>query len=1011
MANIRAVGMNTASAVYMNEAHDHRHVFTTTSGRALCIVRDEGDTDALYGDHTGAEKIFIFEADDTARSGWTQRAAISTGSTATQHSFITGAIFANDDLGILFRTNTGTVKYVKFTYATYALSAAETVFSFTGSEYIEDFDMTITDGNVPVVAALYHNTSTGLQQCHVKARRTSDSTWVNATTAIQMIAAGTGGKSYPCSAVSISSYGSNGTTRRLAFAWAGGTTSADQGVWLYTADLADSTGLISNLVNRWPMQFMGEVNAGIGWSQGRSVKIFRTTTPTAGRAGFTVGVQHNHVEATIGVYKAEMDTSNVYYEKTYATTVWLIGEHYDYGMAIGYGNNKLIFYSQSYHYNSGQRQVVDQTAYLDPSDHSVLWGPPGWHGFVENAAVLAGAPFEIVTRLGANGDRNNTYHVDLILSHNYLQGGQAVEQIYAVNNSIHGGSIPDLVAPGRAAQINTATPQLIADDTFEYGYPMVGIRIKWQFATDPGFTSNVKYYEQPMNRTRFHFGNPPMTFNDTLPASLRLTPGVWYYRAVTVDEFGLNGDNVSGTWSFTVAHPPSAMPLSPSNGELRAWNGGVLALDWDFYDTSSTDTQTRYQVEIRRVDTDAIVYDSNMTTSTTTGMTTPALSSTYKNVPLKWRVRVWDTDFTVGAYSPYGYFTMADPPTATITAPTQGQVVTSGIPSVTFTFTANVNTMKEYTVSYSYNGGVVWSKTVTNLNAASGTSTVVTGDKAYLVNNLSYTVNVSVKDNMGMVASATPVSVTTSWASPAAPAAITAIDLTPYNTEDQGYVKITYPDTNRDADFMGWVVYRKDELINPNTQVVVEASDYKELYVQSAVSTSGYEYHDYTAPSGYKVTYAIRQRVNRFGDIVESVNSPVTAVYPVSDGYWLIQIDDTLTSADAFRLSNVTADSFTEEWEEAEYAVIGRGRHVDRGDNYGVRGSFDAQLRDSPTQTARQKRLRILQLKEESKQLWLRNPFGDLYRVHVGNIDISRVAGVGMSEFVDITVPYLEVSE
>jgi hypothetical protein len=41
----------------------------------------------------------------------------------------------------------------------------------------------------------------------------------------------------------------------------------------------------------------------------------------------------------------------------------------------------------------------------------------------------------------------------------------------------------------------------------------------------------------------------------------------------------------------------------------------------------------------------------------------------------------------------------------------------------------------------------------------------------------------------------------------------------------------------------------------------------------------------------------------------------------------------------------------------------------------------------------------------------MRNPFGDVYRIRVGNLSISRLAGVGVDEFVDVTIPYSEVAE
>ena len=61
--------------------------------------------------------------------------------------------------------------------------------------------------------------------------------------------------------------------------------------------------------------------------------------------------------------------------------------------------------------------------------------------------------------------------------------------------------------------------------------------------------------------------------------------------------------------------------------------------------------------------------------------------------------------------------------------------------------------------------------------------------------------------------------------------------------------------------------------------------------------------------------------------------------------------------------------------------------------------------------TARKQRQLLINLQSQGHSLQLRNPFGDVFPVHVSNMSIDRVAGVGPSEFVDVEIPYLQLRE
>lgn len=59
--------------------------------------------------------------------------------------------------------------------------------------------------------------------------------------------------------------------------------------------------------------------------------------------------------------------------------------------------------------------------------------------------------------------------------------------------------------------------------------------------------------------------------------------------------------------------------------------------------------------------------------------------------------------------------------------------------------------------------------------------------------------------------------------------------------------------------------------------------------------------------------------------------------------------------------------------------------------------------------TARAARRRIMNFVTDKEVFYLRNPFGDVFKVAGGAIQVDRIAGTGQNEFVSISIPYLEV--
>jgi hypothetical protein len=64
---------------------------------------------------------------------------------------------------------------------------------------------------------------------------------------------------------------------------------------------------------------------------------------------------------------------------------------------------------------------------------------------------------------------------------------------------------------------------------------------------------------------------------------------------------------------------------------------------------------------------------------------------------------------------------------------------------------------------------------------------------------------------------------------------------------------------------------------------------------------------------------------------------------------------------------------------------------------------------DYTGKTARQKRLDLLDFQSRNAPLYLRNPFGDVWKVNVSAMQVGRLSGVGVREFVDVQIPYSQV--
>jgi hypothetical protein len=109
-------------------------------------------------------------------------------------------------------------------------------------------------------------------------------------------------------------------------------------------------------------------------------------------------------------------------------------------------------------------------------------------------------------------------------------------------------------------------------------------------------------------------------------------------------------------------------------------------------------------------------------------------------------------------------------------------------------------------------------------------------------------------------------------------------------------------------------------------------------------------------------------------------------------------------------VEHVTGDSFTEKYESAIHNVPGRGNKRDVGQRWGYDGSLTAQLYGLGDLTPRQERKQLELMRQQRRKVWLRTPFGDVWQITLGEVQVQRIEGVGVNEYTTVTIPYTEVS-
>jgi hypothetical protein len=576
---------------------------------------------------------------------------------------------------------------------------------------------------------------------------------------------------------------------------------------------------------------------------------------------------------------------------------------------------------------------------------------------------------------------------------------------------------PHSVVPSAGSTVNSSTPTLAVYADIDQPQPRTACHIRWQIAQDSGFTQQLRDYQTsgvyPIAGTDVQ--GTYVYLSAKLPQSLALSTGQWYIRAAQVDGFGRVGLWTSPV-QFTVSHAPWASELSPSGSAIFAYGAGNVTFTWKFQDPYTSDSQSAYRVLVEtNSSTPEVVVDTGKIASAD-NFATIAIPDTAKNAELRWAVQLWDMDDNPGALSEYALFTVADPPSITPVEPVNDGVVDNARPNVQWQFASALEaTQVAYRVYFMSEGVMVFDSNWRNGDAQS-----FQPDDIILQNEKSYSMVISVRDSVGLE-NQVAVSFTTQWVLPPDPDLTSlTVDTRFYDEIGGGYVRVTWSNIPADDDFLSWRLYRRYNLPH-SAKVGDKGLDWELIHEEFSVSPPDggdtYEYLDYSAPSNHEVRYMLTQTAVRFGAIVESNKPDLTDTGKVFDlysgHYWLIMPDANGDPEDVIRLESATSDSYTDEYEEEVLTIVGRGRHVEKGDRLGYAGTLNIQIRfiegtyreDDP----RRQKIDLERFAAKRTSVYIRSPFGDLFMASTGDMQFDRVPGVGRSEFLDVQLPYREV--
>lgn len=290
-------------------------------------------------------------------------------------------------------------------------------------------------------------------------------------------------------------------------------------------------------------------------------------------------------------------------------------------------------------------------------------------------------PYTIATLPGAVNSRSNVQYVGIGDSTQGTAGsGGGHSASITTNNDFWVGATidlpsgvgqPQITAPLTNATTTTLTPALsaVCSDNGATGT----LKVTFQVATDAAFTNIVSTVSSATQ-------NNPVTSSTFNATCGTLTPGTQYYvRAFGVDSVVGNGA-FSAVVPFMSDHAPNAPTLI--NPGVQPATGATL--QWTFSDPDTGDAQTSWALRISSNGGSTYQYwnaagpgwsgTEVQNSGAAHSLLTPALAAG----AWEFSVKTWDVAGVAGPYATDLSFQVDNLPTATVTSPTSGQIITAG---------------------------------------------------------------------------------------------------------------------------------------------------------------------------------------------------------------------------------------------------------------------------------------------------------------------------------------------
>lgn len=496
-----------------------------------------------------------------------------------------------------------------------------------------------------------------------------------------------------------------------------------------------------------------------------------------------------------------------------------------------------------------------------------------------------------------------------------------------------------------------------------------------------GSGNTVSYNPEPNAETPIGLNGDSVAIDDP---SQYLSQGLWYARVRATDVYGQSGA-WSSAYTFTVSHPPLAANPIPAQG--ASFDQATGPVRWTFTDPWAGDGQSAFRMRVLDL-TDQVLQDTGKVLSTVP-RATMSIPTSHLRDELKYLIEVWDRDDVVSTSAAESTFRLSTSPVITLPYPASGEQIISGQPELSWStvFAAAGITQKSFRIRVLRSDtGVAEFDTGTII----GSATTYLPPQPILKNLTGYQLALTVTDSEDLSATLLR-NFSTNFERPNyAPG---YADSSMYI--DSGYVTVYFPSADPDPFFFEWRIYRR------------EVGTEEWIYAGAVQDPDQREFRDWLVAGDGMFEYSVTQAATRFGSIVESDYNPdPDSVMVISDSYWFIVDGDEASNVE---LHHVSGDKYTSNRESNEYVIIGGGRRRVLGTVIGKSGSLTAQIRGTSAISARKQIELLERLNLDSRPVIMRDPFGNLTTVSLGEISADRIPGVGNNEFVNIDVPYYEV--